>query len=131
MELEFNLENFKKDVLDSEKPVLVDFYADWCGPCNMMAPIIEELASDLQGKARVGKINVDENQDLAMEYNVMSIPTLIIFKEGKEVKRIVDTAYNRARTILSKHVDKLHAVASVLLEKEKIEGEEFDKIFEE
>lgn len=89
MELEFNLENFKKDVLDSEKPVLVDFYADWCGPCNMMAPIIEELASDLQGKARVGKINVDENQDLAMEYNVMSIPTLIIFKEGKEVKRIV------------------------------------------
>ena len=89
MELEFNLENFKKDVLDSEKPVLVDFYADWCGPCNMMAPIIEELASDLQGKARVGKINVDENQDIAMEYNVMSIPTLIIFKEGKEVKRIV------------------------------------------
>lgn len=89
MELEFNLENFKKGVLDSEKPVLVDFYADWCGPCNMMAPIIEELASDLQGKARVGKINVDENQDLAMEYNVMSIPTLIIFKEGKEVKRMV------------------------------------------
>ena len=89
MELEFNLENFEKEVLNSEKPVLVDFYADWCGPCNMMAPIIEELASDLQGKARVGKINVDENQNLAMEYNVMSIPTLIIFKEGKEVKRMV------------------------------------------
>lgn len=89
MELEFNLENFEKEVLNSEQPVLVDFYADWCGPCNMMTPIIEELASDLQGKAKVGKINVDENQDLAIKYGVMSIPTLIIFKEGKEVKRIV------------------------------------------
>ena len=89
MELKLNSENFKKEVLNSNNPVLVDFYADWCGPCKMMAPVVEELSGELQGKAKVGKINVDENQDLAMEYNVMSIPTLIIFKEGKEFKRFV------------------------------------------
>ena len=89
MELKLNSENFEKEVLNSKEPVLVDFYADWCGPCKMMAPIIEEIANELQGKAKVGKINVDENQDLAMEYNVMSIPTIIIFKEGKEIKRFV------------------------------------------
>ena len=89
MELKLNSENFEKEVLNSNNPVLVDFYADWCGPCKMMAPVVEELSGELQGKAKVGKINVDENQDLAMEYNVMSIPTLIIFKEGKEFKRFV------------------------------------------
>ena len=89
MELNLSSENFEKEVLNSSEPILVDFYADWCGPCKMMAPVVEELAKNLQGKAKVGKINVDENQDLAMEYNVMSIPTLIIFKEGKEVKRFV------------------------------------------
>lgn len=89
MELKLNSENFEKEVLNSNEPVLVDFYADWCGPCKMMAPVVEELANELQDKAKVGKINVDENQNLAMEYNVMSIPTLIIFKEGKEFKRFV------------------------------------------
>ena len=89
MELKLNSENFEKEVLNSNGSVLVDFYADWCGPCKMMAPVVEELAGELQGKAKVGKINVDENQDLAMEFNVMSIPTLIIFKEGKEFKRFV------------------------------------------
>lgn len=89
MELNLSSENFEKEVLNSEQPVLVDFYAEWCGPCKMMAPIIEEIAGELQAKAKVGKINVDENQELAMEYNVMSIPTLIIFKDGKEAKRFV------------------------------------------
>ena len=73
----------------NNKYVLVDFYADWCGPCNAIAPVIEELATELDGKAKVGKINVDENSDIAVEYNVMSIPTLIIFKNGKEEKRLV------------------------------------------
>ena len=89
MEIKLNSENFEKEVLKSEKPVLVDFYADWCGPCNAMAPVIEEVATELDGKAKVGKINVDENSDIAVEYNVMSIPTLIIFKNGKEEKRLV------------------------------------------
>ena len=89
MELNLNSKNFEKEVLNSSEPVLVDFYADWCGPCKMMAPVVEELAGELQGKAKVGKINVDENQDLAMKYEVMSIPTLIVFKEGKETNRFV------------------------------------------
>ena len=89
MEIKLSTENFEKEVLKSEKPVLVDFYADWCGPCNAMAPVIEELAKELEGKVKVGKINVDENPDITVEYNVMSIPTLIVFKNGKEEKRLV------------------------------------------
>lgn len=89
MKLKLSSENFKEEVLNSEKPVLVDFYADWCRPCNAMSPVIEELAKELEGKAKVGKINVDENSDIAVEYNVMSIPTLIVFKNGKEEKRLV------------------------------------------
>lgn len=89
MELNLSMENFEKEVLNSNQPVLVDFYANWCGPCKMMAPIIEELAVELEGKGKVGKINVDENQELAVKYGVMSIPTLIFFKDGEEVKRFV------------------------------------------
>mgnify|MGYP000640492684 CR=1 FL=1 len=89
MEIELNSENFEKEVLNSEKPVMVDFFADWCGPCKMMAPIVEELATELYGKAKVGKINVDENSDIAVEYNVMSIPTMIIFKNGNTSKTFI------------------------------------------
>ena len=82
-------ENFKKEVIASEKPVLVDFYADWCGPCRMMSPIVEEIAKELGDNAVVGKVNVDENQELAIKYNVMTIPTLIIFKNENIVKTII------------------------------------------
>ena len=88
MELEMSSKNFK-EILDSNEKVLVDFYADWCGPCKMMAPVVEGLAEELNGVAKVGKVNVDNNQDLAMQFNVMSIPTLIIFKNGEVVKRFV------------------------------------------
>lgn len=89
MELKLNSENFESEVLNANEKVLVDFYADWCGPCKMMAPVIEELAEELQGRAKVGKINVDESTDTATQYDVMSIPTIIIFKNGKEVKRFI------------------------------------------
>ena len=88
-EVNINQENFESEVLNANEKVLVDFYADWCGPCKMMAPVIEELAEELQGKAKVGKINVDESTDTATQYDVMSIPTIIIFKNGKEVKRFI------------------------------------------
>lgn len=89
MELKLNSEDFESEVLNANETVLVDFYADWCGPCKMMAPVIEELAEELQEKAKVGKINVDESTDIATQYDVMSIPTIIIFKNGKEVKRFI------------------------------------------
>ncbi len=75
--------NYEKEVLQSDKTVLLDFYADWCGPCRMMSPIIDEIAEEMSDKIKVGKINVDENQDLAMEYEVMSIPTIIIIENGR------------------------------------------------
>ncbi|MFA4937053.1 MAG: thioredoxin [Patescibacteria group bacterium] len=87
---EINLtdQNFEQEVLKSEVPVLVDFWAPWCGPCRMLGPIVEELARDLEGKPfKVGMINVDENTTMAGQYNVMSIPTLFIFKQGKVVEQ--------------------------------------------
>ena len=89
MELKLNSGDFESEVLNENETVLVDFYADWCGPCKMMAPVIEELAEELQGKAKVGKINVDESTDTATQYDIMSIPTIIIFKNGNEVKRFI------------------------------------------
>ncbi len=80
---EITKENFKSFVLDSNKPVLIDFWAPWCGPCRMVSPIVDELAEDLDGKANIGKINVDEQPDLAAQYGIMSIPTLLVFKGGE------------------------------------------------
>jgi thioredoxin 1 len=83
MTIEINDSNFKSEVTDSEMPVLVDFWAPWCGPCKMIAPVLEELAKEYEGKVKVVKLNVDENQSTASEFVIKSIPTLILFKEGK------------------------------------------------
>lgn len=87
--IKLNGENFEKEVIQSEKTVLVDFYADWCGPCKMLSPIIEEIANEVREKVKICKLNVDEGQDLAIKYDVMSIPTIIIFKDGKVDNRLV------------------------------------------
>lgn len=87
--LKITSENYEEEVLKSKKPVLIDFYADWCGPCRMMGPIVDEIAEEKANSIKVGKINVDENQDLAMEYGVMSIPTIVIVKNGEVSKTFV------------------------------------------
>jgi len=89
MALEFNENNFKEEVLNSDKPVLVDFWAVWCGPCKLLGPTIDELHKELEGKVKVGKVNVDENQNLAAQFGVMSIPTVIIMKGGKVVEQFI------------------------------------------
>ena len=94
--------NFKNDVLDSSKPVLVDFWAEWCGPCRMIAPMIEELASEYDGKATIGKLDVDNNQESSVKFGVRSIPTLLIFKDGEIVDRHVGAV---GKDILAKSID--------------------------
>jgi len=89
MTIDFTDANFEQEVIKSDKPVLVDFWAAWCGPCQMMSPIIEDLAKDMGDKAKVGKLNVDENPEMAQKFGVMSIPTIKIFKGGEIVKELV------------------------------------------
>lgn len=89
MEKMFTSENFETEVLKSEIPVLVDFYADWCGPCKLVAPIVEQIAEEYDGRVKVGKVNVDISTDLAMKYGVMSIPTFIIFRKGELFRKTV------------------------------------------
>lgn len=84
-EITLTQDNFKEEVLDSSVPVLVDFWASWCGPCRMIAPVVEEIAKEYDGKVKVGKVNVDDERELSEEYDIMYIPTLIVFKDGKVV----------------------------------------------
>lgn len=86
---EFTDQNFEEQVLKADKPVLIDFWAIWCGPCQMMTPIIEELSSEMDGKAVIGKLNVDNNPITSQKYEIMSIPSLLIFSKGQVVEQIV------------------------------------------
>ncbi len=104
--LNLNNENFEKEVGQAELPLLVDFWAPWCGPCKMVGPVVESLAVDNEGKINVAKINVDENQDLAVKFGVRGIPTLIFFKGGAEVKRVVGA---QTKVQLQKVIDDLLA----------------------
>lgn len=97
-------DNFKEEVIDSDKPVLIDFWAVWCGPCKMIAPIVEELAVEFEGKAKIGKLDVDSNQQTSIKYGVRSIPTLLIFKDG-EIKETIIGAVPKAKV-----VEKLNSV---------------------
>lgn len=87
--LKFTDESFESDVLQSDKPVLVDFWAEWCGPCRMVGPVVEEMAGEYEGQAKIGKVNVDENPEVSMKYGIRSIPSLLIFKDGEVVDQIV------------------------------------------
>jgi thioredoxin 1 len=89
MALELNEANFQAEVINSEKPVLVDFWAEWCGPCKMIGPVIEALSQELDGSAKVGKVDVDSNRELAVKYGVRSIPLLLFFKDGEVKDQIV------------------------------------------
>jgi thioredoxin 1 len=84
--------NFQSDVLGASEPVVVDFWAEWCGPCKMISPALEEIASEMEGKVKIAKVNVDENQDLAVQYGVRSIPMLLMFKNGEIADQMIGAA---------------------------------------
>jgi thioredoxin 1 len=105
MATQFTDANFKTDVLESSQPVLVDFWAPWCGPCKQLAPTIDALATEFEGKVRVGKLNTDDNPQTASEYNISSIPSVLIFKNGTVVDKIVGAApKDRIAAVLNKHL---------------------------
>ena len=102
-------DNFAKEVLESSTPVLVDFWAEWCGPCKMIAPVLDELADEYDGKVRIGKVNIDNEQGLAAEYGVRAIPTLLLFQNGQVAEQIVGL---KSKRDLKNSFDKVSAVPS-------------------
>ncbi|HLW14404.1 MAG TPA: thioredoxin [Flavobacteriaceae bacterium] len=104
MALEITDSNFEETVLKSDKPVMVDFWAAWCGPCRMVGPIIDELSKDYEGKAVVGKVDVDANQEFAAKFGVRNIPTVLVFKDGEVVGRQVGVA---AKNVYAEALDQL------------------------
>ena len=103
--LEFSDQNFEQEVLKSDKPVLVDFWAEWCAPCRMIAPAVEAVAGEYAGRAKVGKLNVDENRSVTSRYNIRSIPTLLVFKNGEIQEQLVGTtSKDGLARLLDKHL---------------------------
>jgi thioredoxin 1 len=98
--------NFSTEVLNSQVPVLVDFWAEWCGPCKMIAPVLDELAGEYDGKVKIGKVNIDEHQNLATEYGIRAIPTLLLFKGGQVAEQIVGM---RSKRDLKSSLDRVAA----------------------
>ncbi|MBD3245549.1 MAG: thioredoxin [Candidatus Omnitrophica bacterium] len=105
MEVNLTTQNFDQEVMQSDVPVLVDFWAPWCGPCQMVAPAVESIASSFEGKLKVGKLNVDEAPEIATQYTVMSIPTLLLFKDGKIMeKKIGATSKEDLEKFVAPHI---------------------------
>ena len=103
--LTLTTENFKSEVMESSGPVLVDFWAGWCGPCRMVGPIVEELAEEFDGLAKVAKVDVDENGDLVNRFGIMSIPTLVVFKDGKIVDQLIGAApKDKIQSLVARHM---------------------------
>ena len=100
--LEFTDGNFQTDVMESKVPVLVDFWAEWCGPCRALGPAIDELANDYQGKAKIGKVNVDNSREVALKFGIQSIPTILVMKNGEMHKKFVGLV---SKSVLARAID--------------------------